>query len=102
MTTLNAVRGNTFRTTFIWSPGGTPVDLTGYTAELVITVNGVSATYTDDDALTITPDDGRVDALIDEADTAEWTCSGAFHLTVTSPDDDPEVTTISSGRIVVS
>lgn len=89
MTALHAVRGDDFETDFTWNDSnGSPVDLTGYTFEFIVKVNGTTTTYTTTPQVTVPdPATGQIDILIEDAVTALWGCSGTYRLRVTSGTD---------------
>lgn len=101
MTTLTAIRGDDFVKRFTWQAADeTPINMTGYTIEFIVTINGVVTTYTTTPQVTLTPLSGRMDILIEDAVTALWSTSGTYKLRVTSPAD--LVTTLVSGTLRVA
>lgn len=87
MTSLHAIRGDDFVKRFTWKSDGTPINMTGYTMEFIVTINGVAVTYTTTPQIILTPLSGQMDVLIEDAVTALWGTSGTCRLRVTSPTD---------------
>lgn len=90
--------GATFRkrlTFYSDSEGEVPVDLTGYTSELVIRTKPRGASLltldTENDGITL-DDEGNIELFISDEDTAalDWD-SGVYDLTLTDPDGDTDV-----------
>lgn len=99
MTSLRVIRGDDFIKRFTWRSDGTPINMTGYTIEFIVTANGVDTTYTTTPQVTLTGASGRVDILIEDAVTATWRGDGRYKLRVTSPTDI--VTTLAAGMLRV-
>lgn len=95
MTSLTAIRGDDFSKRFTWRTKATslvpsvPINLTGYTVEFIVTINGDPVTYTTVPVVTVTPLLGRVDVLVADEVTSTWGTSGKYHLRVTSGSDAP-------------
>lgn len=84
MTSLKVIRGDDFIKRFTWQNSGVAIDMTGYTVEFIVKVNGATTTYTTTPQVTLTPLLGRVDLLIEDSVTAAWVPDGTYKLRVTS------------------
>lgn len=99
MASLKVIRGNDFIKRFTWKNNGTPINMTGYTIEFIVTANGITTTYTTTPQVTLTPLSGQIDILIEDAVTATWRGDGRYELIVTSSTD--VVTTLVGGPLRV-
>lgn len=100
MTAFSIVPGDDFNKIFTWTHDGDPIDLTGYAIEFILTVNGETTTLTEDDPeISVTEDEGQIEILIEDEDTAEWSGRVYYHLRVVSPSD--LITTLDKGRVMI-
>lgn len=101
---LDIYQGATFRKRLVWKLGSTIVDLTGYTAKLQIRQAIESASTlveltTENGGIGITGAEGRIDLLIEAADTAALSFATAvYDLELIN---GTEVTRLCQGKVTL-
>lgn len=101
-------QGTTFIKDFYWSISSTPVNVTGYTARMMVrtTVPAVdpplASWNTTNGRMTVGTTDGRFSIFLRDFDTAaiSWT-TGVYDIELVSPTTTPIVTRILKGTITV-
>lgn len=81
-------RGDTFQVQLavVTEPSDTPVDLTGATLALTVTVDDDVFVYTEGSGLSMDdPMTGLVNVFVEDTDTEQWGCDGHYKFEVTLP-----------------
>lgn len=92
--------GDTDKRVFVWKVDGTPQNITGYSAQLVIDHSGKRTVIAIPSGQIDAPA-GRITAIIDNSVSEDFTTrEGKFRVTVTAPDGEPK--TIVYGPLVVA
>ena len=106
---LTIEQGATFKLTLIWKgEDKQPLDLTGYTAALQVreaytsSERLISLTTAPNGGITLTPDQGRIDVVIESAVTANLPApkNGVYDLELTSPSG--EITRLLEGKVRIT
>lgn len=86
MATLPITAGDDLQVTFVYKINGVPIDFTGYTIQVSLTIDGITTEYDGAPEVTLVPLEGRIDLLIEDAITALWTRDGTYRIKTISPD----------------
>lgn len=101
---LEAKQGDTFSLAFAYQEDdGTPIDVTGYTAEFSLAVapgGSPSFTYTDDDYITVGTTDGLFTVSIPPAQTRLWE-HRRYSYEITVVDTSDVKTTLFEGKLSI-
>lgn len=100
-------QGTTFQQDFVWNIDNVAVDVTGYSARMMVRSSVASSTVldswnTDNGRMTIGTSDGRFSIFLPSTDCAaiEWT-TGVYDIELVSPAATPIVTRILKGTITI-